>query len=139
MYLVFLLLLAFSAFFSASETALSSANRIRLKNRADDGDKRARRVLRLEDDFDGTLSAILVGNNVVNIGSASLATILATAILGAWAARSGLRPLRRMSAIAASVSANSLNARLPQAQMPAEDADDDGRADRYAQGADRGQ
>lgn len=82
MYLVFLLLLAFSAFFSASETALSSANRIRLKNRADDGDKRARRVLRLEDDFDGTLSAILVGNNVVNIGSASLATILATAILG---------------------------------------------------------
>ena len=48
---------------------------------------------------------------------------LATAILGAWAARSGLRPLRRMSAIAASVSANSLNARLPQAQMPAELAD----------------
>ncbi|MES2870036.1 MAG: heavy metal sensor histidine kinase [Pseudomonadota bacterium] len=45
---------------------------------------------------------------------------LATAILGAWAARSGLRPLRRMSAIAASVSADSLNARLPQAQMPAE-------------------
>ena len=45
---------------------------------------------------------------------------LATAILGAWAARSGLRPLRRMSAIAASVSADSLNARLPHAQMPAE-------------------
>ena len=45
---------------------------------------------------------------------------LATAILGAWAARSGLRPLRRMSAIAASVSADSLNARLPQEQMPAE-------------------
>ena len=48
---------------------------------------------------------------------------LATAILGAWAARSGLRPLRRMSAIAASVSADSLNARLPQEQMPAELAD----------------
>ena len=45
---------------------------------------------------------------------------LATAILGAWAARSGLRPLRRMSAIAASVSADSLNARLPHTQMPAE-------------------
>ncbi|MFP3514793.1 heavy metal sensor histidine kinase [Pseudomonas sp. SIMBA_077] len=45
---------------------------------------------------------------------------LATAILGAWAARSGLRPLRRMSAVAASVSADSLNARLPQAQMPPE-------------------
>ena len=48
---------------------------------------------------------------------------LATAILGAWAARSGLQPLRRMSAIAGSVSADSLNARLPQAQMPAELAD----------------
>ncbi len=45
---------------------------------------------------------------------------LATALLGAWAARSGLRPLRRMSAIAASVSADSLNARLPQKDMPAE-------------------
>ena len=45
---------------------------------------------------------------------------LATALLGAWAARSGLRPLRRMSAIAASVSADSLNARLPQQAMPAE-------------------
>lgn len=45
---------------------------------------------------------------------------LATAILGAWAARSGLRPLRRMSAIAASVSADSLNSRLPEKQMPAE-------------------
>ena len=45
---------------------------------------------------------------------------LATALLGAWAARSGLRPLRRMSAIAASVSADSLNARLPQQNMPAE-------------------
>ncbi|WP_300725390.1 heavy metal sensor histidine kinase [Pseudomonas sp.] len=48
---------------------------------------------------------------------------LATALLGAWAARSGLRPLRRMSVIAASVSADSLNARLPQARMPAELAD----------------
>jgi two-component system heavy metal sensor histidine kinase CusS len=48
---------------------------------------------------------------------------LATAILGAWAARSGLRPLRRMSAIAASVSADSLTARLPEAQMPTELAD----------------
>ncbi|NMY75859.1 heavy metal sensor histidine kinase [Pseudomonas sp. WS 5071] len=48
---------------------------------------------------------------------------LATAILGAWAARSGLRPLRRMSAIAASVSADSLNSRLPEAQMPTELAD----------------
>ncbi|WP_065260719.1 heavy metal sensor histidine kinase [Pseudomonas bananamidigenes] len=45
---------------------------------------------------------------------------LATALLGAWAARSGLRPLRRMSAVARGISAQSLNARLPEAQMPAE-------------------
>lgn len=48
---------------------------------------------------------------------------LATALLGAWAARSGLRPLRRMSAVAAGVSASSLTQRLPQEQMPVELAD----------------
>ncbi|MEG2930636.1 MAG: hemolysin family protein [Ruthenibacterium sp.] len=82
-YLVFLLLLAFSAFFSASETALSSANRIRLRTRAEKGERGARTALHLSDDFDRTLSAILIGNNVVNIASASLATIMATAWLGA--------------------------------------------------------
>ena len=82
MYVIFVLLLLFSAFFSASETALSSANKIRLKNRSEDGDKGARTALHLVDDFDRTLSAILIGNNVVNIASASLATIIATALLG---------------------------------------------------------
>ncbi|MEG0768514.1 MAG: hemolysin family protein [Ruthenibacterium sp.] len=82
MYLVFVLLLAFSAFFSASETALSSANRIRLRGSADKGERGARTALHLADDFDRTLSAILIGNNVVNIASASLATIMATALLG---------------------------------------------------------
>lgn len=82
MYGAFLVLLAFSAFFSASETALSSANKIRLKNRAEAGERRAGTALHLADDFDRTLSTILVGNNVVNIASASLATIIATTLLG---------------------------------------------------------
>ena len=82
MYLALLLLLAFSAFFSASETALSSVNRIRMKNKADDGDKKAQRVLGLSDDYDRTLSAILIGNNVVNLYASSLATVLATHIWG---------------------------------------------------------
>ena len=82
MYLALLLLLVFSAFFSASETALSSINKIRLKNRAEDGNKKAKTVMALAEDFDGTLSAILIGNNVVNIASASLATLVATALLG---------------------------------------------------------
>lgn len=59
-YLSFFVLLAFSAFFSASETALSSVNRVRLKTKADDGDRKASAVLRLADDFDRTLSAILI-------------------------------------------------------------------------------
>src|SRR5699024_7323554 len=82
MYLVWLLLLAFSAFFSASETALSSVNKIRLRNRADDGDKRAALALRLADDYDKTLSLILIGNNVVNLSMASLATLIVTSRLG---------------------------------------------------------
>lgn len=81
-YIIFVILLAFSAFFSASETALSSANKIRLKTRADDGDKKAARALELIDSYDKTLSAILVGNNVVNLYSASLATAAAIAIFG---------------------------------------------------------
>ena len=75
MIVAFVILLALSAFFSASETALASVNKIRLKTRADDGDKRAARVLRLSDDFDRTLSAILIGNNVVNIAAASISTV----------------------------------------------------------------
>lgn len=82
-YLFLVILILCSAFFSASETALSSLNRIRVKNRADEGDKRARKVLRLSNDFDATLSAILIGNNVVNNASTALATVLATALLGA--------------------------------------------------------
>lgn len=81
-YLAWLLLLVFSAFFSASETALSSVNKIRLRNRADDGDKRAALALRLADDYDKTLSTILIGNNVVNLSMASLATLIVTSHLG---------------------------------------------------------
>lgn len=82
-YLAFFVLLAFSAFFSASETALSSVNRVRLKTKAEDGDRKASAVLRLAEDFDRTLSAILIGNNVVNIASTAIATTVATALLGA--------------------------------------------------------
>ena len=64
--------LAFSAYFSASETAFTSVNRIRIKNLANDGDKRARRVLELSDRYDDLLSTILVGNNIVNIATSSI-------------------------------------------------------------------
>ncbi len=81
-YIIFIILILLSAFFSASETALSSANKIRLKTSSENGKKTARTALNLIEDFDRTLSAILIGNNIVNIASASLATLVATALFG---------------------------------------------------------
>lgn len=65
-----------SAYFSATETAFTSINRIRLKNLASDGDNRAKRVLELEGKYDNLLSTILIGNNLVNIGMTAVATVL---------------------------------------------------------------
>lgn len=70
------ILIAFSAYFSASETAFTSVNRIRIKNLANDGDKRARLVQELSERYDDLLSTILVGNNIVNIATSAIATVL---------------------------------------------------------------
>ena len=78
-----IILVAFSAFFSASETAFSSLNQIRLKSRAEDGDSSAARVLNMAEQYDKLLSTILIGNNIVNIAAASIGTILFTQMLGA--------------------------------------------------------
>ena len=75
-------LVALSAFFSASETAYTSLNRARLKSMASEGNRRAEKALRLSEDYDRLLSGILVGNNIVNILSASLATVLFVRLLG---------------------------------------------------------
>lgn len=69
-------LVIFSAYFSATETAFTSVNRIRIKNLANDGDKKAREVLSLTEKFDSMLSTILVGNNIVNIAMSAIATVL---------------------------------------------------------------
>lgn len=76
------ILIVLSNYFSGTETAFSSASRARLKNLSNSGDKRARRSLRIVDDFDRALSALLIGNNIVNIASASIATLLFTKWLG---------------------------------------------------------
>ncbi len=65
-----------SGYFSATETAFTAINKIRLKAKADDGDKGAKRVLKLADNYDRLLSTILIGNNIVNILASSLATLL---------------------------------------------------------------
>lgn len=80
--LALIALVAMSAFFSASETAYTSLNRARLKSMANSGNRRAERALKLSEDYDRLLSGILVGNNIVNILSASLATVLFVSWLG---------------------------------------------------------
>lgn len=79
---ILVILIGLSAFFSASETAFSTVNRIRLKNYANNGDKKAKRALKIGEDYDRALSAILIGNNIVNIASASIGTIIFTTAFG---------------------------------------------------------
>ena len=78
-----IILLFLSAFFSSAETAFSSANRIRLKNYADENRKGSKNALMVTENFDKGLSTILVGNNVVNIGAATISAKLATDLFGA--------------------------------------------------------
>ena len=74
--IIIAVLILLSGFFSCVETAFSCANTIRLKALADNGSKRAKNALWITDRFDNVLTAILIGNNVVNLGCSSLATIL---------------------------------------------------------------
>ena len=71
-----------SAFFSGSEMAYSSCNQVRLENLRDDGSRRAGVALRLCEHFDDTLSAILIGNNLVNIAASSLGVVLVNILTG---------------------------------------------------------
>ena len=73
---IIVLCLFLSAYFSATETAFTTMNRIRLKTLAEKGNKRAALALRLEENYDRLLTTILIGNNIVNILSASLATLV---------------------------------------------------------------
>lgn len=90
-YIVLLIVcIAMSAFFSAAEMSLSSSNRLRLENAAEDGDRRARAVLGLIDRFDRALGAILIGNNLANVASSSLSSVIALAVAAQTGAPEGL-------------------------------------------------
>ncbi len=80
--IVLVILVSLSAFFSATETAFSSFNKIKLKNLANDGNKRAARALALSENYAKLISTILIGNNIVNISASSLATVLFVNLLG---------------------------------------------------------
>ena len=81
-YIFLAILLLCSAYFSCAETAFSSANRIRIKTKAEGDSKGAKKAWYILDNFDKTLSTLLLGNNVVNIGLASLATLIFTNLWG---------------------------------------------------------
>lgn len=80
--IILVILVLFSAYFSATETAFSSLNKTRIKTLVEKGNKRAKLVLKLSDDYDKLLSAILIGNNIVNISMASIATVLFISLYG---------------------------------------------------------
>ena len=75
-YILLVILIALSAFFSASETAYTTVNKIRLQNYVDAGSKKAKTALFIAENYDRTLTTILIGNNIVNIGASSIATLL---------------------------------------------------------------
>ena len=77
-----IILLCLSAFFSSSETALTTVNQIRMRTLADNGDKRSARVLHLTGNPGKMLSAILIGNNIVNLSASSISTSLAIHLFG---------------------------------------------------------
>ena len=82
MIVALLILVAMSAYFSATETAFTSLNRIRLKSKADDGDQRAARTLAMAEDYDRLLSTILIGNNIVNNAATTISAVLFIKLLG---------------------------------------------------------
>ncbi len=79
---ILIILVIMSAFFSAAETAFTSANRIRLKSRAEGGSVKAQRALAILERYDKTLTTILIGNNIVNIITSSLATVMFISLIG---------------------------------------------------------
>lgn len=79
---IIIITIVFSALFSSCETAFSSVNKIRLKNYAAQGNKRAEKALKIANSFEDALTTVLVGNNIVNITMASVGTILFTSLFG---------------------------------------------------------
>ena len=83
---IIIILLGLSAFFSSSETALTTVNKIRIRTLAEGGSKSAQWVMKLSENQGKMLSAILIGNNVVNLSASSMLTVLVTEIFGNKAA-----------------------------------------------------
>ena len=83
--IILVVLVLLSAFFSSAETALMTCNKVKMKALSDEGDKRAGRVLRITEDTQKVLSAILIGNNIVNLSASALMTVFVTELYGSFA------------------------------------------------------
>ena len=84
--LLFVLLVALSAFFSSSETAYTSINHMRLKSEAENGDRKAQSALDLQNNYDSLLSTVLIGNNLVKIASSVIAALFFVELLPTYGA-----------------------------------------------------
>lgn len=80
--IILIILLAFSGYFSATETSFFSLNKMRIRSLANDGNKRAKKVLKITEDLDSLLSTVLIGNNIVNIATTAIATLLFVDLIG---------------------------------------------------------
>ncbi len=89
-YIALIACIGMSAFFSASEMAISSASRLRLENLSEDGDKKAARALALITRYENALSTILIGNNLVNIAASTLSSVIALLLAAKLGAAEGL-------------------------------------------------
>lgn len=88
-FVILIILIFLSAFYSSAETSMSTVNRVRIKALADEGDVRAKRVLLICEDYKKMLSAVLIGNNIVNLTASAIATVLVTDIWGSYMVGAG--------------------------------------------------
>ena len=80
--LLFVFFVVAGGFFGAAESGFSAMNKIRIKAKAEDGNRRAKRAMYVENHFDGALTTLLVGGNIAHIASAAIATVIATRVFG---------------------------------------------------------
>ncbi len=83
--IILIVLVLLSAFFSSAETALMTCNKVKMKALFDEGNKKAGKVLRILEDTQKMLSAILIGNNIVNLSASALMTVFVTDMFGSFA------------------------------------------------------
>lgn len=107
-------LVVLSAYFSATETAFTSLNRIKVKNLANDGDERAKRVLELSENYDKLLTTILIGNNIVNIAMTAVSTVLFIELYGDYGATISTIVITVVVLIFGEISPKSLSKEAPE-------------------------